>query len=85
MLDMNLMQEPSQIAIREVGGLEVLINLLDTDEVKCKVSSGARDGPGWPCRHEQNPPCLPARVLVTDTQALGRELAYRVVIILQYA
>ncbi|XP_035475495.1 outer dynein arm-docking complex subunit 2 [Scophthalmus maximus] len=39
MLDMNLMQEPSQIAIREVGGLEVLINLLDTDEVKCKIGS----------------------------------------------
>lgn len=26
------------MAIRDVGGLEVLINLLETDEVKCKVS-----------------------------------------------
>jgi len=27
------------VAIRDVGGLEVLINLLDTDEVKCKIGS----------------------------------------------
>ena len=27
------------MAIRDVGGLEVLINLLDTDEVKCKIGS----------------------------------------------
>ena len=25
------------MAIRDVGGLEVLINLLDTEEIKCKV------------------------------------------------
>ena len=25
------------MAIRDVGGIEVLINLLDTDEPKCKV------------------------------------------------
>lgn len=31
--------ETCQIAIREVGGLEVLINLLDTDEVKCKIGA----------------------------------------------
>lgn len=36
--DFNLAQETCQLAIRDVGGLEVLINLLDTDEVKCKVS-----------------------------------------------
>lgn len=49
LMDFNLMQETCQLAIRDVGGLEVLINLLDTDEVKCKVSSCARepdlDGP----------------------------------------
>ncbi|XP_039983105.1 outer dynein arm-docking complex subunit 2 [Xiphias gladius] len=39
MMDFNLMQETSQLAIRDVGGLEVLINLLDTDEVKCKIGS----------------------------------------------
>ncbi|XP_008305957.1 armadillo repeat-containing protein 4 [Cynoglossus semilaevis] len=39
MLDFNLMQETCQLAIRDVGGLEVLINLLDTDEVKCKIGS----------------------------------------------
>lgn len=42
MKDFNLAQETCQLAIRDVGGLEVLINLLDTDEVKCKVS-GLRD------------------------------------------
>ncbi|XP_077953101.1 outer dynein arm-docking complex subunit 2 isoform X3 [Gasterosteus aculeatus] len=36
-MDFNLMQETCQLAIRDVGGLEVLINLLDTDEVQCKV------------------------------------------------
>jgi len=37
MRDFNLNQETIQLAIRDVGGLEVLINLLDTDEIKCKV------------------------------------------------
>ena len=27
------------MAIRDVGGIEVLINLLDTDEPKCKVQA----------------------------------------------
>ena len=31
--------ETCQVAIRDVGGLEVLINLLDTDEIKCKIGS----------------------------------------------
>ncbi|XP_066521402.1 outer dynein arm-docking complex subunit 2 isoform X2 [Hoplias malabaricus] len=39
MRDFNLGQETCQLAIRDVGGLEVLINLLDTDEVKCKIGS----------------------------------------------
>uniref|UniRef100_UPI0037E7FF26 outer dynein arm-docking complex subunit 2 n=1 Tax=Semicossyphus pulcher TaxID=241346 RepID=UPI0037E7FF26 len=39
MMDFNLMQETCQLAIRDVGGLEVLINLLDTDEVKSKIGS----------------------------------------------
>ncbi|XP_051531045.1 outer dynein arm-docking complex subunit 2-like [Myxocyprinus asiaticus] len=37
--DFNLVQETCQLAIRDVGGLEVLINLLDTDEIKCKIGS----------------------------------------------
>lgn len=37
MRDFNLGQETCQLAIRDVGGLEVLINLLDTEEIKCKV------------------------------------------------
>ncbi|XP_019509931.1 PREDICTED: armadillo repeat-containing protein 4 [Hipposideros armiger] len=39
MKDFNLAQETCQLAIRDVGCLEVLINLLDTDEVKCKIGS----------------------------------------------
>ncbi|XP_020846175.1 outer dynein arm-docking complex subunit 2 [Phascolarctos cinereus] len=39
MRDFNLTLETCQLAIRDVGGLEVLINLLDTDEVKCKIGS----------------------------------------------
>ena len=31
------------MAIRDVGGIDVLINLLDTDEPKCKVGT-ARGG-----------------------------------------
>ena len=37
MRDFNLLQETCQLAIRDVGGLEVLINLLETEEIKCKV------------------------------------------------
>ncbi|KAK9965583.1 hypothetical protein ABG768_004666 [Culter alburnus] len=37
--DFNLVQEMCQLAIRDVGGLEVLINLLDTDEIRCKIGS----------------------------------------------
>lgn len=37
MRDFNLNQETIQLAIRDVGGLEVLINLLDTEDIKCKV------------------------------------------------
>ncbi|VEL38984.1 unnamed protein product [Protopolystoma xenopodis] len=36
--DMPLKTEICQLAVRDVGGLEVLINLLETDEVRCKVS-----------------------------------------------
>ncbi|KAJ8278066.1 hypothetical protein GJAV_G00083450 [Gymnothorax javanicus] len=39
MRDFNLAQETCQLAIRDVGGLDVLINLLDTDEIKCKIGS----------------------------------------------
>ncbi|CAJ1081826.1 outer dynein arm-docking complex subunit 2 [Xyrichtys novacula] len=39
MMDLNLMQETCQMAIRDVGGLEVLLNLLDTSEVRCKIGS----------------------------------------------
>ena len=37
MRDFNLAQETCQLAIRDVGGLEVLINLLETKAIKCKV------------------------------------------------
>jgi hypothetical protein len=37
--DFDLSQETCQVAVRDVGGLEVLINLLETAEVKCKIGS----------------------------------------------
>ncbi|XP_015209542.2 outer dynein arm-docking complex subunit 2 isoform X2 [Lepisosteus oculatus] len=39
MRDFNLTQETCQLAIRDVGGLEVLINLLDTEEIRCNIGS----------------------------------------------
>jgi len=39
MRDFNLHQDTCQLAIRDVGGLEVLINLLDTSELKCKIGA----------------------------------------------
>ncbi|KAG8443312.1 hypothetical protein GDO86_011923 [Hymenochirus boettgeri] len=39
MRDFNLAQETCQLAIRDVGGLDILINLLDTEEVKCKIGA----------------------------------------------
>jgi len=35
--DFNLSIEICQYAIRDVGGLEVLVNLLETDDIDCKV------------------------------------------------
>lgn len=37
--DHDLTTEVNQLAIKDIGGLEVLINLLETDELKCKVGS----------------------------------------------
>ncbi|KAF1492871.1 Armadillo repeat-containing protein 4, partial [Eudyptula minor novaehollandiae] len=39
MRDFNLAQETCQLAIRDIGCLEVLINLLDTEEIKCQIGS----------------------------------------------
>ncbi|KFQ16565.1 Armadillo repeat-containing protein 4, partial [Leptosomus discolor] len=39
MRDFNLAQETCQLAIRDMGCLEVLINLLDTEEIKCQIGS----------------------------------------------
>ncbi|XP_062235056.1 outer dynein arm-docking complex subunit 2 [Platichthys flesus] len=39
MLDLNLMQEGCQLDIWDIGGVEVLLNLLDSDEVKCQIGS----------------------------------------------
>lgn len=39
MRDFNLSQETCQLAIRDLGGLELLINLLETDEIKCKIGA----------------------------------------------
>ncbi|XP_076344552.1 armadillo repeat-containing protein gudu isoform X2 [Tachypleus tridentatus] len=37
--DYDLTQETSQLAIREVGGLDILLNLLDTNEIKCQIGA----------------------------------------------
>ncbi|CAF98754.1 unnamed protein product [Tetraodon nigroviridis] len=39
MLSLNLMQEIYQLAIWDLGGLEVLLNLLDTKEERCHIGS----------------------------------------------
>uniref|UniRef100_A0A8C3URH2 Armadillo repeat containing 4 n=1 Tax=Catharus ustulatus TaxID=91951 RepID=A0A8C3URH2_CATUS len=39
MRDFNLSQETCQLAIKDTGCLEVLINLLDTEEIKCQAGS----------------------------------------------
>lgn len=35
--DHDLTTEINQTAIRDIGGLEVLVNLLETNDLKCKV------------------------------------------------
>jgi hypothetical protein len=37
--DFDLNNELNQIAIRDVGGLETLVNLLDTDDQKCRIGA----------------------------------------------
>lgn len=37
--DFDLNNEVNQLAIRDIGGLETLVNLLDTDNPKCKVGA----------------------------------------------
>ncbi|CDS40793.1 armadillo repeat containing protein 4 [Echinococcus multilocularis] len=37
--DMPLNTEVCQLAVRETGGVEVLVNLLETDEVRCKLGA----------------------------------------------
>ncbi|KAM8882392.1 outer dynein arm-docking complex subunit 2 isoform 1-T1 [Synchiropus picturatus] len=39
MMGLNLMQDMCQLAIWDLGGLEIMLNLLDTNEVKCKIGS----------------------------------------------
>uniref|UniRef100_A0A5K3FZT9 Armadillo repeat-containing protein 4 n=1 Tax=Mesocestoides corti TaxID=53468 RepID=A0A5K3FZT9_MESCO len=39
LLDMPLNTEVCQFAVRDTGGVEVLINLLETDEVRCKLGA----------------------------------------------
>jgi hypothetical protein len=35
--DFNLSIEICQLAIRDAGGLEIMVNLLETDDIDCKV------------------------------------------------
>ena len=38
-LDFDLSQEACQLAIRDSNGLDLLITLLETDEIKCKIAT----------------------------------------------
>ena len=38
-LDFDLSQEACHLAIRDSGGLDLLINLLETNDVKCKIGA----------------------------------------------
>lgn len=38
--DFNLTQEMTQMAIRDVNGLAVLVNILRTDHINCQVKKG---------------------------------------------
>ena len=38
-MDFDLGQESSQLAIRDSGGLDLLINMLETDDLKCKIGT----------------------------------------------
>lgn len=74
MMDFNLTQEMCLLAIKENGGIEILLNLLDTVEVECQVScqNGRWRGPA----DMNGVSCVPAFVSVTDTLALGTETGY---------
>ncbi|KAJ1549202.1 Armadillo repeat-containing protein 4, partial [Cladochytrium tenue] len=37
--DFDLTSEPNQLAIRDVGGLDTIVNLLNTDDPKCKIGA----------------------------------------------
>jgi HEAT repeat protein len=37
--DFDLLNETNQLAIRDVGGLDTLVNLLDTEDSKCKIGA----------------------------------------------
>uniref|UniRef100_A0A3Q2CZ47 Outer dynein arm docking complex subunit 2 n=2 Tax=Cyprinodon variegatus TaxID=28743 RepID=A0A3Q2CZ47_CYPVA len=39
MMELDLLKESYQVAIQDLGGLEVLLNLLDTDDIRCKIGS----------------------------------------------
>ncbi|KAK5603323.1 hypothetical protein CRENBAI_010018 [Crenichthys baileyi] len=39
MMELDLMKETCQLAILDLGGLEVLLNLLDTNDIRCKIGS----------------------------------------------
>lgn len=38
-LDFDLSQEACQLAIRDSNGLDLLINLLETNDIKCKIAT----------------------------------------------
>lgn len=39
LLDFDLRQDTSQMAIRDVGGMDLLVNLLETNDLKCRIGA----------------------------------------------
>ena len=39
LLDFDLKQDTSQLAIRDVGGMDLLVNLLETNDLKCRIGA----------------------------------------------
>lgn len=39
LLDFDLKQDTSQMAIRDVGGMDLLVNLLETNDLKCRIGA----------------------------------------------
>lgn len=58
LMELDLTQESRQLALRDLGGLKVLVNILDTKEVRCIVSNDCQNWAWMSRRHEQTRACV---------------------------